>query len=155
MEVKEILRIKGSDVISASPETSIQDVAKLLNERRIGSVIIKQADGRVAGIVSERDVVRFIAEQSDGGNTNHPVSGIMTRDLIVCDLDSAVDALIVAVTKQRIRHLPVMDGDQLVGLVSVGDLLKLRIAELKQGGRTRFEGLFQKKGTRTLRTGGD
>ncbi|MEN8131104.1 MAG: CBS domain-containing protein [Pseudomonadota bacterium] len=153
MEVSEILKIKGPDVISVGSDTSIKDVAKLLNERRIGSVIIKKANGQVAGLVSERDVVRFIAEQG-GGNVDHPVSEIMTRDLIVCDLDSAVDTLIVAITKHRIRHLPVMDGDQLVGLVSMGDLLKLRIAELKQGGRDRLEGLFQRKGTRILRTGG-
>ncbi|MCP4408637.1 MAG: CBS domain-containing protein [Gammaproteobacteria bacterium] len=155
MEVSEILKIKGFDVISVEPNTSIKDVAKLLNERRIGSVIIKQANGQLAGLVSERDIVRFIAEQEGGGNVDNPVSKIMTADLIVCDLDSAVDTLIIAITKHRIRHLPVMDGDQLVGMVSVGDLLKLRIAELKQGGRTRFEGLFQRKGTRTLRTGGD
>lgn len=154
MEVNEILKLKGSDVISVGPNTSIKDVAKLLNEQRIGSVIIKQDNGKVAGLVSERDIVRFIAEQG-GGIVDLPVSEIMTRELIVCDLDSGVDALIVAITKQRIRHLPVMDGDQLVGLVSVGDLLKLRIAELQQGGGTRLEGLFQKKGTRTLLAGGD
>lgn len=153
MEVSDILKIKGSDVISVGPNTSIKDVAKLLNERRIGSLIIKQANGQLAGLVSERDIVRFIAEQGCG-NADHPVSEIMTADLIVCDLDSAVDTLIVAVTKHRIRHLPVMDGEQLVGLVSIGDLLKLRIAELKESGRTRFEGLFERKGTRTLHTGG-
>jgi len=148
--VKQLLTIKGSDVVSVGPSTSVKEVAQLLNEKRIGCVIIKQRDGKVVGLVSERDIVRCITEQDGRSAVEQPVSEIMSRNLMVCDPDSALDKLIVEMTKHRIRHLPVMDGDQLIGLVSVGDLLNLRIAELEDGGRTRFEGLFQRKGLRPL-----
>mgnify|MGYP001820616019 CR=1 FL=1 len=74
----------------------------------------------------------------------------MSRDMLVCDIDSAVEALIADITEKRIRHLPVMDGDLLAGMVSVGDLLTLRLAEAEYGTSGRLDGLFQKKGIRPL-----
>jgi CBS domain-containing protein len=151
VEVKELLTIKGSDIVSVGPGTSVKEAAQLLKEKQIGSVIVRQRDGTVVGLVSERDIVRCITEQDGRGAVEQPVSEIMTRNLMVCDPDSAVEALIMDMTKHRIRHLPVMDGNQLIGLVSVGDLLNLRIAELEDGGLSRLEGLFKKKGLRPLR----
>ncbi len=101
------------------------------------------------GIASERDIVKCIADQG-ALMIDKPISEVMTSELLVCDLDSSVEALIVDVTENRIRHLPVMDGDRLVGVVSVGDLLKLRIAEAEYGTSGRLDGLFQKKGVRPL-----
>lgn len=150
MEVKELLTIKGSDVVSVGPSASVKEAAQLLSSKKIGSIVVKQSDGKIIGLVSERDIVRCITEQDGNHAVQQPVSDIMSKDLMVCDPDSAVEVLIVEMTKHRIRHLPVMDGEQLAGLVSVGDLLNLRIAELEDAGRSRFEGLFQKKGLRSL-----
>lgn len=150
MEVKQLLTIKDSDVISVEPNTSVKEVARLLSKKGIGCIIIKQTNGKVVGLVSERDIVRCITEQNGGSFVEQPVSEIMSRDLMVCDLDSALNRLIIEMSEQRIRHLPVMDGDQLVGLVSVGDLLSFRVAELEGAGDSRLEGLFKRKGLRPL-----
>ena len=153
MEIRRLIEIKGSEVVSASPRTSVREAAKLLSDKHIGCVIVADSDVKIEGLVSERDIVKSVADHG-AEIIDAPVSKIMADDILVCDLDSSVEALIVDVTERRVRHLPVMDGDRLVGVVSVGDLLKLRLAEAEYGQISRLNGLFKKKGVRVLCGGG-
>lgn len=150
MEIRQLIEIKGSDVVSVPPQTSVREAAKILNNKHIGCVIVMDDLKRVKGMVSERHIVRCIAEHRDE-MIEKPVSEIMARELWICDLDSSIEALITDVNKHHIRHLPVMDGDSLAGVVSITDLLDLRLAKAEYGETTkRLDGLFQKKGVRPL-----
>lgn len=149
MDIQQLIKIKGSDVVSVSLQTSVKEAAKLLNEKHIGCVIVVDGNESVKGVVSERDIMKCIVDQG-AEIFEKPVSEIMPSELFVCDLDSSVEALIFDVTEHRIRHLPVMDGDRMVGLASVGDLLKLRLAEAEYTTKKRLDGLFQKKGVRSI-----
>ncbi len=149
MEIRQLIEIKGSDVVSVSPKTSVREASKILYDKNIGCVIVMDDLKRIKGMVSERDIVRCIADQRDE-MIEKPVSEIMPSELWICDLDSSVVALIADVKKHHIRHLPVMDGDMLAGVVSVTDLLDLRLADAEYGTGRRLEGLFQKKGVRRL-----
>jgi CBS domain-containing protein len=130
MNVAAILKDKGSDVVRVAPDMRIQDMVKLLAEKRIGSVLVTDKEGRVAGLASERDVIYGIAEQGQG-ILERPVSEVMVRKIVVCNPQSHVNAVMASMTERRVRHLPVMDGDEVVGIVSIGDMVKARIAELE------------------------
>jgi CBS domain-containing protein len=149
MEIRQLIEIEDFDVVSVSPQTSVREAAKILNNKNIGCVIVIDDLKKVKGIISERDIVRCIAEHRDE-MIEKPVSQIMSSELWICDLDSSVEALITDVKKHRIRHLPVMDGDILAGVVALVDLLDLRIAAAEYGETGRLDGLFQKKGVRRL-----
>jgi len=128
MNVNTILNLKGPDVITVSPEATVLEVTQQLAKHRIGSIVITKSDDTVAGIVSERDVVRAIAHL--GPDTlNGPVSAIMTEDVITCSRRDTVDALMNVMTTQRFRHLPVVDEGSLIGIISIGDVVQQRIAE--------------------------
>ncbi|PKQ08381.1 MAG: inosine-5-monophosphate dehydrogenase [Alphaproteobacteria bacterium HGW-Alphaproteobacteria-12] len=127
MNVATILKAKGTDVTSVSPDTTLRDVAVLLTERRIGAAVVIQ-DKKVMGIVSERDIVKAVA--GGGGNAlNAPVRDVMTSRVITCSLNDSVDELMDSMTMGRFRHLPVIENGELVGIVSIGDVVKHRIAE--------------------------
>ena len=127
MNVATILKAKGSDVSSVSPETTVRDVALLLTERRIGAVLVMQ-ERQVMGIISERDIVKAVAR--DGGNAlNAPVRDVMTSRVVTCGLNDSVDELMDSMTQGRFRHLPVIEKGEVVGIVSIGDVVKHRIAE--------------------------
>ena len=127
MNVATILKAKGSEVSSVSPETSLRDVAVLLTERRIGAVLVMQ-DRKVMGIISERDIVKAVAAHG-GEALNGPVRDVMTSRVITCGLNDSVDELMDSMTQGRFRHLPVIEKGELVGIVSIGDVVKHRIAE--------------------------
>ncbi len=100
----------------------------MLADRRIGAILVMKED-RLAGIVSERDVVRTLRA---AGDFNSPVSAIMTADVTICSPDDDVQALATVMTAKRIRHLPVVDGGKVVAIVSIGDIVKARLDELEE-----------------------
>ncbi len=128
MRVSEILKGKGDMVFTASPGDTIAEVAALLHARRVGAVVVTQGDREVAGIVSERDIVRAVAEEGAAA-LMRPVSACMTRDVIFAEPAETVDSLLERMTDRRIRHLPVCVDHRLVGIISIGDLVKSKIAE--------------------------
>ncbi len=128
MLVSGVLKDKGDMVFTASPGDSVAQVAQLLHQRRVGAMVVVEGDREVIGIVSERDIVRVVAEYGDAG-LGRPVSACMTRDVIFAQPDETVDSLLERMTDRRIRHLPVCVNHRLVGIVSIGDLVKSKIAE--------------------------
>ncbi len=128
MLVSQILKGKGDLVFTASPNESIGAVAALLHSRRVGAMVVVDGDHDVVGIVSERDIVRIVAEDGAEG-LKKPVSACMTRDVIFAEPNETADSLLGRMTDRRIRHLPVCVDHRLVGIVSIGDLVKVKIAE--------------------------
>jgi CBS domain-containing protein len=129
MLVSQILRQKGDTVFTAAVSDTIAEVAQLLHARGVGALVVMDA-GLVAGIVSERDVVRVVAEKGAAA-LKAPVSDCMTKDVQFADPGDTVDSLLGRMTDRRIRHLPVTHRDRLVGLVSIGDLVKSKISEVE------------------------
>lgn len=128
MTVAAILRDKGSDIISASPDASLLDVSNILGEKRIGAVMVLDESGDVAGIISERDVVRAISRE--GANAlGQPVSVFMTREVVSCTGEDTIQVVMEKMTAGRFRHVPVIERGKLVGLISIGDVVKERIAQ--------------------------
>ncbi len=127
MLVSQILKDKGDMVFTVAPQETVAAAAALLESRRVGAMVVIDGDA-VVGILSERDVVRVIAL---GGISalQEPVSGCMTRDVLFARPHETVDMLLERMTDRRIRHLPVVDGQRLAGIVSIGDLVKQKIAE--------------------------
>ena len=130
MNVATILKVKGRAVSTARPDTALLDITQKLAAKRIGAIVIVGESGRVAGIISERDVIRALAERGVEA-LNLPVAEIMTRNVITCQESSPVDELMELMTKGRFRHLPVMEDDALVGIISIGDVVKNHIAEVE------------------------
>ncbi len=130
MTVATILKTKGGDVVSARPGTMIADIARLLSEHRIGAVPVVDGKGHLLGIVSERDVVRAVA-RSGAAALDTPVEDVMTRKVVVCSPGDSVFAIMGVMTDNRIRHLPVVVGGRLQGVISIGDVVKFRIAEVE------------------------
>ncbi|MBF6468456.1 CBS domain-containing protein [Nocardia beijingensis] len=129
MRISEILRRKGSDVATVAPETTVRALLATLAERNIGAVVVSPDGAAIAGIVSERDVVRSLHARG-AELLDTPVSAIMTAAVRTCAPDDRVDGLRRTMTEHRIRHLPVVDGGRLVGIVSIGDVVKSAISEL-------------------------
>ncbi|WP_421932228.1 CBS domain-containing protein [Phenylobacterium sp.] len=129
MLVSQILKAKGDLVFTATPNETVSAICALLHSRRVGAMIIMDGD-RVAGIVSERDVVRVMAEQGASA-LNQPVSGCMTRDVVFAEPNETVNSLLSRMTDRRLRHLPVCEGERLIGIVSIGDLVKHKISEVE------------------------
>ena len=125
--VATLLQGKGPDVLTVTPESSVAALVKLLAEKRIGAVPVVDGAGHVAGIVSERDVVRALA--ADSAVLERRVDQLMTRDVKTCRLEDMVSDLMEIMTRGRFRHLPVVDDGKLVGIISIGDVVKERVAE--------------------------
>ncbi|QPC41283.1 CBS domain-containing protein [Kaustia mangrovi] len=128
MTVSAILKSKGRDVATAAPETTLLDIANSLTSRRIGAIVIAEPEGQVVGIISERDIVRAVAEHGPS-TLGEAVSEFMTSPVLACGEDDSVAELMGVMTEHRIRHLPVLADGRLVGIVSIGDVVKARIAE--------------------------
>lgn len=130
MAVAHILRQKGSGVVTVSPEDTVQCIVDTLAKHRIGAVVVLDADGGIAGIVSERDVVRAMAGDAAGvlGKT---AQDIMTVKVRTCSPADSEAELMQMMTESRIRHLPVLAHGRLAGMVSIGDLVKLRIETME------------------------
>jgi CBS domain-containing protein len=134
MKIREILHGKGSEVYSIAPEHTVLDAVAQLNAHRIGALIVRDAAGAVVGIITERDVLRECLHHSAELGRRR-VRDVMTTNLIVCVADDDVDYAMAIVTQNRVRHLPVLDGDGLAGLVSIGDLVKATLDETQHENR--------------------
>jgi CBS domain-containing protein len=110
---------------------SIAEAVEVLNTRRIGAIVVTTADGKVAGILSERDVVRHLGKDW-ASLANRPVSDVMTKDVVTMGRRASLDEVMERMTERRIRHLPVVESDELVGIVSIGDVVKRKIEETEQ-----------------------
>jgi len=132
MHVAALLKRKGSDIVTVGPDEAIDTVSRTLAKHRIGAVLVLDDGGRPLGILSERDIVRGVAQEGSG-ILQQPASTLMTRDLVTCRGTDTVAQVMALMSERRIRHLPVMDGDRLVGLISIGDVVKARLddAELE------------------------
>ena len=129
MQVTHILREKGGEVIAVSSETTLSEAARLLAHKRIGAVVVRDRAGALAGILSERDVVRAIAQESVAALAR-PVSAYMSHPVTTCTHGDTVDELMEMMTLGRFRHVPVLDANnQICGIVSIGDVVKTRIDE--------------------------
>jgi CBS domain-containing protein len=128
MKIREILQTKGSDVHAIGADNTVLDAVARLVELQIGALLVRDAQGAVAGLISERDVLRECRHRSAELGSRR-VAEVMTRDLVVCASDDDIDHAMAVMTTRRIRHLPVMDGDRVAGMVSIGDLVKACLEE--------------------------
>jgi signal-transduction protein with cAMP-binding, CBS, and nucleotidyltransferase domain len=127
--VSQILKTKGAEVVSIERHRSIRDAAELMMTRGIGAVLVRDGDG-ICGILSERDIARGVAQEGDSA-VRAAVETLMTVDVVSCAPTDKTDELMTLMTNRRIRHLPVMAGGELVGMVSIGDIVKARLTELE------------------------
>ena len=131
MTVATILAAKGHDIVTIEPSASLAAAARLLAEKRIGAVLILGADRRIAGILSERDIVRVIAERG-ADVLNEPVSVAMTRKVSTCNETELVSKIMERMSAGKFRHMPVVDQGQTVGMISIGDVVKHRLQAMEQ-----------------------
>ena len=134
MIIEHILAKKGHDVITIEPERTLSETARLLDEKRIGAVVVSDADHPVLGIISERDIARAVAQRG-AAVLDEPVSQHMTAKVITCTRSFTTKDLMELMTDRRIRHVPVVEHGRLNGIVSIGDIVKHRLAELEAEGR--------------------
>jgi CBS domain-containing protein len=130
MFVRQILSSKGDAIVSIQPTARIADVTILMSQERIGAVVVLDASGRLSGIVSERDIARGLAEHGSA-LLEMGADQIMTRDVVTCSPDDGIDGLMRKMTTGRFRHLPVIEQAKIVGIVSIGDIVKHRLEELE------------------------
>ncbi|OBF14683.1 CBS domain-containing protein [Mycobacterium sp. ACS4331] len=130
MRIADVLRNKGSDVATMRPEATVRELLAGLASHNIGAMVVVGSAGVIAGIVSERDVVRRLYEHGPDV-LELPVSQIMTPAVATCGMDSSVDDLSEMMTHNRVRHIPVLVEGRLAGIVSIGDIVKTRLEELK------------------------
>ena len=129
MKINDVLRGKGNQVVTISPEATVTELLALLAEHNIGAVVVSTDGSAVNGIVSERDIVRLWNGTPDAGDVR--VSAIMTAEVATCAPDEPIDDLMRLMTDRRIRHVPVVVDGALAGIVSIGDLVKSRVDELE------------------------
>jgi CBS domain-containing protein len=127
MTVRAILDTKGRQVLNLGPEAKLSEAIKLLGERKIGAVLVMDR-GRIEGILSERDIVRVLAERG-AAVLDEPVSAVMTRKVVSCGQSDTVAAIMEMMTAGKFRHLPVVENERVVGLISIGDVVKWRVSE--------------------------
>ncbi len=128
MYVRNVLQFKGHEIISVSPDNSLLEVAKTLRENKIGAVLVCEDAGRMCGVLSERDIIIAIAKHGSnilGGK----VSDFMTEGVYTCSLDDDMKKVMEQMTRRRVRHLPVVDEGNVIGMISIGDVVKQRMAE--------------------------
>jgi CBS domain-containing protein len=134
MTLRDILKTKGSHVHSIGLDQTVLEAVAVLVEHRIGALLVRDGDGAAAGIISERDVLRECRHHgAELGRIR--VRDVMTRDLVVCALDDDVEHAMGLVTRNRVRHLPVMEGVQVAGMISIGDLVKANLDETQYENR--------------------
>jgi CBS domain-containing protein len=131
MIVKNILLGRRGNVVTIEPTADLAAAVKRLAERRIGALVILGADHRIVGILSERDIVRAFAERGPAA-LHEPVGQVMTRDVKTCSEDDTIESLMGRMTTGRFRHMPVVEQGKLVGIVSVGDVVKNRVEEMER-----------------------
>ena len=131
MNVKTILAAKSGDIIGIEPTADLAAAAKLLSAHRIGAVVIRGAGGRLAGILSERDIVRALSEHGADA-LKLSVGQVMTRNVTVCNEDETIASIMERMTTGKFRHLPVVTKGELTGLISIGDVVKQRVDEIER-----------------------
>ena len=131
MSLKTILGAKRDNIICIQPTADLAAAAKLLSTHRIGALVVLDAGGRLVGILSERDIVRTMADVGTPG-LQLPVARVMTRNVSTCDVNDSVSSVMDRMTKGKFRHMPVLDRDRLVGLVSIGDAVKWQIETIRE-----------------------
>jgi CBS domain-containing protein len=130
MTVKAILSRKGGDVVTIAPTATLSAAVTLLAERRIGAIVVTGPDNRVAGILSERDIVRMLAERGPPALQDN-VAAVMTRKVMTCTEADTIASLMERMTAGKFRHLPVVEQGKLVGVISIGDVVKYRVEEIE------------------------
>lgn len=130
MLIGQILATKGSDVVTTRPDATVMDVARVLKARRIGAVVVTDAEGALCGIITERDLACGLADHG-ADLLDMRVSEVMTREVSTCAPDDGVDRLMQQMTEGRFRHLPVMQDGRMIGIISIGDVVKHRLHELE------------------------
>lgn len=131
MTVKAILSAKGGKVVTIEPNTDVAAAARLLAEHRIGAVVVTGADHRVVGIVSERDIVRVLAERGAAA-LSLPLTEVMTRKVATGSASDTISSIMERMTAGKFRHLPVVEQGRLIGIISIGDVVKLRLHEMER-----------------------
>ena len=148
MLIEHILHVKGHDVATIAPDAAVADALVMLREHNVGALVVavgadEEGDEApaISGIISERDIVRALADAvpDPAGALQQPVSALMSTDLTTCEPGATVDDLMRTMTDRRIRHIPVLDQGRLAGIVSIGDVVKTRIDELKTEAETLHE----------------
>ena len=131
MTVRAILDLKGRDVTTITPDKTLGDAASLLSQHKIGALVVTGADRRVTGILAERDIVKAV---SAGGAAalEEKIAARMTREVITCGPQDTMAELMGHMTAGRFRHLPVVENGRLVGIISIGDVVKHRLAEMER-----------------------
>jgi CBS domain-containing protein len=130
MDVDGILRAKGASVVTIRPDETIADLVRGLRDQRIGAMVVSEDGRSVVGIISERDVVRGLAELGSR-ILEAPIADLMTREVVACTPRDTVKHLMAEMTRRRIRHLPVVADGVLCGIVSIGDVVKNRLEEVE------------------------
>jgi CBS domain-containing protein len=128
MTVRAILDTKGHQVEGIQPGATLSAAVKLLGEKKIGAVLVLNVAGRIEGILSERDIVRVLSERG-ASVLDEPVSNVMTRKVVSCRQSDTVSGIMEMMTLGKFRHLPVVEDGQVVGLISIGDVVKWRVRE--------------------------
>lgn len=128
MIVAELLKAKGTQVVTTGPEKTIATTARLLTSKKIGAVVVKDARGRIIGIISERDIVRGVAKDGEKA-LEMKVADLMTSDLVSCKQEDDLMEVMALMTNRRVRHLPVVEDDKLKGILSIRDVIKIRLEE--------------------------
>jgi CBS domain-containing protein len=130
MIVNRILSLKGREVATIEPGRSLSEAARVLAERRIGALLIVDGDRPVTGIISERDIVRAVAMHGAKA-LDEPVSRFMTEKVVTCTGETSINDVMELMTQQKFRHIPVVESGRLSGIVSIGDVVKLRLEEVE------------------------
>ena len=130
MLIGQILAGKGREVVSTRPDATVAEVAKLLKARRIGAVVVTDDDGELCGIISERDLARGLADHG-ADLLQMRVRDLMTAEVSTCSPDDGIDKLMQQMTEGRFRHLPVVQEGRMIGIISIGDVVKHRLQELE------------------------
>jgi CBS domain-containing protein len=131
MTVKSILSSKGRDVTTIEPTATLETGITLLAQRRIGALVVLGPERRLVGILSERDIVRVLAEQGPSVLAA-PIAQVMTRKVSICSESDTVSAIMEQMTAGKFRHIPVMDRERLIGIISIGDVVKHRLGEMER-----------------------
>jgi CBS domain-containing protein len=130
MNVVTILKQKGRSVTTIPPTATLQEAAKRLVHRRIGALVVVGARGQIEGIISERDIIRALAE-AGAACLERPVAESMTRQVVTCQESDTLDEMMAMMTQRRFRHVPVVTDGDLVGIISIGDVVKHHVAEIE------------------------
>jgi CBS domain-containing protein len=131
MNVREILSVKGKDVVTIEPNANLAAAAQVLAERRIGAIVVTGAAGRIVGILSERDIVHVLARRGATA-LEIPVAEVMTRKVTTCSSSDTISSIMERMTAGKFRHVPVVEQGQLAGIISIGDVVKHRLVEMEQ-----------------------